>query len=135
MVPLSLDGTFTVSQLKTLIEAKVGAATDGILETRWSKTIPKKIGILIWRERIGILPTCENLHKIGIDLDSILCPRCSSDVESGDHALYACEEVKQAWATVAHWWNIELRNVNDLHGLLDMASGDGNRIYTPRLWE
>ena len=68
------DGNFSVKQLKAMIEDKLEATTGRGLATRWSKIIPKKIAILIWRARIRRFPTQEVLHKMGIDLDSILCP-------------------------------------------------------------
>ena len=75
------------------------------------------------------------LHKMGIDLDSILCPRCSSEVESMDHALYGCVELRRLWNAVAHWWNIDIRNVLKLSNLLEMSMDGVDGNSTPHLWE
>ena len=98
---LASDGRFSVQQLKALIKEKIEVTENGVVKTRWSKAIPTKIAVLIWRARCGRLPSREMLDKMGIELNSTLCPRCSSEVETVNHAIVTCEEVNKIWKAVA----------------------------------
>lgn len=66
--------------------------------TKWSRIIPKNICIFIWRARIGRIPCRMVLDRMGLDLDSELCPRCGETTETVDHALVSCSEVKKGLA-------------------------------------
>ena len=46
-----------------------------------------------------------SLNDKGIDLGSILCPRCGEVSEDVDHALVNCPDVKRLWIRVGQWWN------------------------------
>ena len=37
------------------------------------------------------------LEKLGVDLDSTLCPRCGLEPKSVEHSLIKCGEVKPIW--------------------------------------
>ena len=49
--------------------------------------IPKKVNALIWRAKLGRIPTRMALNDNGIDLDSVLCPRCGHESKDVNHAL------------------------------------------------
>ena len=94
---LDHQGVFSVNSLRNLIVGhRVRRKGDGssVTPIKWIKSIPKKISIFIWRVMIDRLPSRSYLDKIGIDLDSSLCPRCESEMESVNHALFSCEKVK-----------------------------------------
>ena len=61
-------------------------------ETKWTKAIPKKIEILLWRGTLGRIACREVLDKMGIDLDTTFHPRCALKVQLVDRALFRRSE-------------------------------------------
>lgn len=59
----------------------------GVQETLWSKLVPKKVNIFVWRAQRGRLPVRVELDRRGVDLDAVLCPSCNNFVESCAHSL------------------------------------------------
>ncbi|KAI3771839.1 hypothetical protein L6452_03008 [Arctium lappa] len=119
---------FTVCDIKKLIEEGVVADGDHVKETKWLKEVPKKVNIFMWRARLGRLPCKEVLDKIGMDLPSILCPRCQKMVETVNHALVECEEVAKIWEGVTRWWKVHSETTGSFNGLVESNA-------TPRLWK
>ncbi|KAJ9556572.1 hypothetical protein OSB04_011186 [Centaurea solstitialis] len=68
--------------------------------TKWVKEIPSKINVFYWRANLERVPCRVLFDKYGIYLDSTLCPRCNSEVESVPHALFSCKKVKNLWSLV-----------------------------------
>ncbi|GJT47912.1 zinc finger, CCHC-type containing protein [Tanacetum coccineum] len=89
---LQENGEFTVKALTRLVEEKVLRVKNGNQETLWNNWPPKKVNIFVWRALKRILPVLEELDKIGIDLNTLLCPCCDSVVETCAHSLvtYGC---------------------------------------------
>ncbi|KAJ9551544.1 hypothetical protein OSB04_015589 [Centaurea solstitialis] len=116
---LSIDGSFSVKYLKELIKEKTKLIQDSTVKTRWSRLVPKKIAIHTWRVRSGRIPTREELDKRGIELNSLLCPRCSEGA------------VKNIWVAIAKWWKVDLSNTSSIMELLDREA----HADKPRLWE
>ena len=119
---LGADGEFALKELKAMIEDKLVAASNDGLETIWSKKVPKKIPIMIWRVKLGRIPTKEVLDKMGIDLNSVLCPRCSREIETINHALFRCEEVSKMWQLVDKWWKVDLSHIGSVEELLAFSN-------------
>ncbi|KAJ9560470.1 hypothetical protein OSB04_005630, partial [Centaurea solstitialis] len=93
---------FSVKKLRNLIEeSRSPGGNNLVLETEWPKSVPKKVNIFVWRLRLGRIPTRSVLDKMGIDLDSFLCPRCGEQIEDLEHALFKCEKVKPLWELVS----------------------------------
>ena len=80
---------------------------------------------------MGRIPTREVLDKMGIELNSTLCPRCSEAVESVDHALFKCTKVHNIWVAVAKWWKVDISSVSSIYDLLESTSTSDK----PWLWE
>lgn len=97
--------------------------------------IPKKIAILIWRVKLGRIPCREVLDKMGIDLNSLLCPICLKEVETASHALVQCEEASKIWQAVARWWKIDLGGIGSVEELLTNCSGPEESDNQPKLWK
>lgn len=68
-------------------------------------------------------------------MDSILCPRCGDTLETVDHALVGCREVKKIWYLTGKWWRRNLEGAESLQELLqeDQTSGEDKRKRS--LWE
>ena len=132
---LRIDGEFSMRGLKTLIEERIVTDEESVPETSWSKLLPKKIAILIWRVKLGRIPCRETLDRMGIDIHSTLCPRYSKEVETIDHAFFQCEEVSRMWRGVARWWNRDLGRVNSVENLLATCDETGESLHQSRLWK
>ena len=120
-------------ELKTLIEEAIATINGDALETEWSKEVPKKIDILIWKVRLGRIPTREYLDKIGIDLHSVLCPRCLKEVGPINHALCLCEEVRKFWQEVARWWSVNLESIDSIDSLLEAGNNREGNAHKSKL--
>jgi len=92
-----------------------------VKETLWSSITPKKINIFVWRANLGRIPTRSALNDKGIDLGTILCPRCGDSIEDLDHALVTCNEVKRLWRRFGVWWN---RRFDDMGSLAQLLQDD-----------
>ena len=51
----------------------------------------------MWRARLGRIPRRSALNNRGVDLDSVLFPRCGEGVEDNDHELIGCSGVRRLW--------------------------------------
>ncbi|GKC79241.1 reverse transcriptase domain, reverse transcriptase zinc-binding domain protein [Tanacetum coccineum] len=63
----------------------------------WNETLPIKINILTWRIQHKRLPTCSNLDRRGIDLNSTRCPVCDNDIKKEEHLFIPCNIAKETW--------------------------------------
>ncbi|GKB62944.1 RNA-directed DNA polymerase, eukaryota, reverse transcriptase zinc-binding domain protein [Tanacetum coccineum] len=59
-------------------------------QTRWVNAMPIKVNVLAWKVSLDNLPTRLNLSIRGMEINSILCPICSAQVESTDHLMFSC---------------------------------------------
>ena len=105
------------------------------METEWTEDVPKKVAIMIWRVKLGRIPTREVLDKMGINMNSVICPRCSRETESINHALFRCEEVIKMWQRVARWWNVDVEHIDSVGELRTMSSDAVENVRTPKLWK
>ncbi|KAJ9559219.1 hypothetical protein OSB04_013833 [Centaurea solstitialis] len=115
---LDVEKGFTVKKCRECLVKSRGRCNSSVGETLWNNLVPRKVNILMWRARLGRLPTRVALNDRGIDLDSVLCPRCEEEVESLDHALVNCKEVKNLWIRLGKWWNKKLEGVDSFSQLI-----------------
>ncbi|KAJ9555354.1 hypothetical protein OSB04_009968 [Centaurea solstitialis] len=131
-------GGFSVKSLRGVLgERRVRLREVGVTvePTRWDKSIPAKVNVFFWRASLGGLPCREVLDKRGLDMDSILCPRCNRDIETVSHALVSCEKVKALWLLVGKWWNLDVSNTGTLQDLLLTAVRSGSNSKGTARWE
>ncbi|GJU55544.1 RNA-directed DNA polymerase, eukaryota [Tanacetum coccineum] len=83
--------------------------------TRWTRCIPIKINIFIWKLRLNKLPTLDNMNSKGIDVDSLLCPICHNYVECTDHLFFACDMAKEMWSSLGRWCSLVLPECSSIH--------------------
>ncbi|GJV77516.1 RNA-directed DNA polymerase, eukaryota, reverse transcriptase zinc-binding domain protein [Tanacetum coccineum] len=82
------DGEFSVKSVRNLVEDSL--LSSNLCHTRWVKEVPIKINIFAWRVQMDKLPSRLNMSRVGIDIQSILCPNCGVGVESVAHLLFSC---------------------------------------------
>ena len=54
------------------------------------------------------LPTRYKLSRIGLEIESILCPTCGVGMETMSHTLFACCFAKEVWSHVYRWCNVSM---------------------------
>ncbi|GKB38585.1 RNA-directed DNA polymerase, eukaryota [Tanacetum coccineum] len=78
-----------------------------VIETRWVRFVPIKVNIFIWRARQDCLPTRVNLVRRGINVDSCVCPICSSGEDEINHILFRCDLAQQVLRRICRWWELD----------------------------
>ncbi|KAJ9542299.1 hypothetical protein OSB04_028805 [Centaurea solstitialis] len=126
---------FSVKKLRRCFEeARTSGSENSVIETEWPKSVPKKINILVWRLKLGRIPTRSVLDKLGIDLDSCLCPRCGKEIETIEHAVFTCEKVAPLWEQVGRWWNVDLAGKSSFSEFVAAGQQRGNFSKGFRRW-
>ncbi|KAJ9558233.1 hypothetical protein OSB04_012847 [Centaurea solstitialis] len=132
-----LEG-FSVKLLRSVLgRRRLGARVEGGRRepTSWVKAIPAKVNVFYWRAALERLPCRVLLDKRGVDLDTVLCPRCNREVESVTHSLFSCEKVKLLWILVGRWWNLDVSNAVNVQDCLLLASRSGACAKGVARWE
>nr|GEZ97968.1 RNA-directed DNA polymerase, eukaryota [Tanacetum cinerariifolium] len=78
-----------------------------VIDTRWVRFVPIKVNIFIWRARQDCLPTRVNLVRRGINVDSCVCPICSSGEDEINHILFRCDLAQQVLRRICRWWELD----------------------------
>ncbi|KAJ9567941.1 hypothetical protein OSB04_003907 [Centaurea solstitialis] len=131
---LDPKGEFSVKRLR---KEFVGAGERGVTldrRTLWLKAIPKKVCIFLWRARLGRLPVRVELAKRGIDIPSVLCPRCEKGEESVEHALVGCEKVIPLWKRIGRWWKINIGSSITIEEVINLGNQEGVNSKGGRRW-
>ncbi|GJS02810.1 thaumatin-like protein [Tanacetum coccineum] len=91
----TLEGTslFTIKLNRVAIDKKILITTGQ--PSRWSKFMPKKVNILVWKMSMDRIPTGVNLDACGIDIPSVLCAICEGCSETTNHAFFECPFIIQ----------------------------------------
>ncbi|GJQ97360.1 putative RNA-directed DNA polymerase, eukaryota, reverse transcriptase zinc-binding domain protein [Tanacetum coccineum] len=103
---LSDDGDFTVKELTAIIQDQSTIERQSNRETIWNRLVPRKINVFVWRATKGRLPVRVELEKCGIDLNTMLCPRCDDQIETVNHGLVLCKEAMKLWEKIYIWWGL-----------------------------
>nr|GEX08999.1 RNA-directed DNA polymerase, eukaryota, reverse transcriptase zinc-binding domain protein [Tanacetum cinerariifolium] len=106
MWSISRDRNFSVSSVRNYIDDKILGTVSS--KTQWCKFVPIKVNILSWRIKLNNLPTCLNLSRRGLELQTILCSSCNLAVESTDHLFFSCSMMKDLYASIAKWWDVNM---------------------------
>ncbi|GJW13142.1 RNA-directed DNA polymerase, eukaryota, reverse transcriptase zinc-binding domain protein [Tanacetum coccineum] len=82
--------------------------------TGWSKVLPIKLNIFMWRMLLDKLPTRSNLSIRGLDIPCSLCPNCGTGVETRDHFFFVCPMALDLFRLLGRWWDIQIPILLDL---------------------
>ncbi|GJZ14860.1 RNA-directed DNA polymerase, eukaryota [Tanacetum coccineum] len=107
---LESDGVFLAASIRKEIDGN--RFQDVSLPTRWVKSVPIKVNIIAWKVKSNTLPTCFNISRRGMDIDSIVYPICNAGVESTNHIFFQYVVVRQIMRKISSWWNIDYSDVN-----------------------
>ncbi|GJT70951.1 RNA-directed DNA polymerase, eukaryota, reverse transcriptase zinc-binding domain protein [Tanacetum coccineum] len=98
------SGEFTVASIRREIDDKRLSGVTS--KTRWIKSVPIKVNVHAWKVKLDVLPTRLNISRLGIVIDSILCPICDNGVESSNHLFFTCDLARQLSRMITQWWDI-----------------------------
>nr|GEZ96766.1 RNA-directed DNA polymerase, eukaryota [Tanacetum cinerariifolium] len=91
----------------------------GNVATRWNKSIPIKVNVLLWRLMLNKLPTRINLDRRGIEIDSVLYPTCHDELKTVNHSFFNCDLAKDLWSLLAKWWEMDIPVCNNIADWFD----------------
>ncbi|KAK9050814.1 hypothetical protein SSX86_030213, partial [Deinandra increscens subsp. villosa] len=95
------NGVFSVRSAKELLYKSYNSIH---LQTiNWKVWVPLKCRIMVWRTIRDRLPTCVELAKRGVQLQSDSCIFCQSDQESSLHLFTACIYAHEVWNRLVDW--------------------------------
>ncbi|GKA25333.1 RNA-directed DNA polymerase, eukaryota [Tanacetum coccineum] len=57
----------------------------------------RTVNVFAWRAMRNQLPTRTSLDTRGIDIDSLLCPFCNSNMEDSNHVFFSCNVALELW--------------------------------------
>nr|GEZ64299.1 RNA-directed DNA polymerase, eukaryota [Tanacetum cinerariifolium] len=86
---LTSDGVFRVKEVQNCIDDIF--LPSQVIDNRWVRFVPIKVNIFIWRARQDCLSTRVNLVRRGINVDSCVCPICSTGEDELNHILFLCD--------------------------------------------
>ncbi|PWA53780.1 reverse transcriptase zinc-binding domain-containing protein [Artemisia annua] len=116
------DLTFSVKQARCTIDHHI--LPIGSTSTLWNRFVPRKVNIFFWRCRLNRLPTRVNLDHKGLDVPSILCSICASQLEDSDHIFFLCPTSHLIWKSIGKWCDLDFStfsNVADMITWVDNA--------------
>ncbi|XP_071741393.1 uncharacterized protein [Rutidosis leptorrhynchoides] len=136
---MAQNGRFTVNMLSKIIDLQLLSPFASQQLTFFNRLAPKKVVVFIWRVQKNRIPVKVELDKRGIDLHSVLFPKCDDDLESMLHALVLCKDVFDIWIRVFKWCGLGAPTSLDLNNLVsdnDVSSfsSDGRVIWQALKW-
>ncbi|KAJ0442266.1 putative reverse transcriptase zinc-binding domain-containing protein [Helianthus annuus] len=98
------DSLFFVKEVRRWIQ---GNMENQVLEVfKWSKWIPSKCNMFMWRVFLDRIPTLSALRKRNINVGNGLCILCGEVEETTDHLFSACRFITGVWLGIASWCKI-----------------------------
>nr|GEV94539.1 putative RNA-directed DNA polymerase, eukaryota, reverse transcriptase zinc-binding domain protein [Tanacetum cinerariifolium] len=104
------SGDFTVASIRSKIDSiRLSSISSA---TKWIKSVPIKVNVLLWKVKLDALPTRLNISRRGMPIDSIVCPICDHGVKSSSHLFFSRTLATQLACKISLWWNISYAEVN-----------------------
>lgn len=98
---LSDNQVSEVRTLAQLIDEKITSLADP--PTSWSRLLPNKVNLFIWRLRRNFMPCFLQLSLKGVYVSSISCRRYNGSIKNIDHTIFRCDFALKVWSTVSTW--------------------------------
>lgn len=92
---------FSVKAVKNFLRSGLDHSGNFVLS--WSKWIPKKCNIHMWRLGLNRIPTMMALKSRNCDFGDLACGLCGSADETGDHLFCDCRIAMEVWNYVGSW--------------------------------
>ncbi|KAF5765755.1 putative transcription factor WD40-like family [Helianthus annuus] len=85
----------------------------------WSKWVPKKINIFVWRAVLNRLPTVSNLQVRNCFSSDIKCCLCDDSEETAEHLLCSCIVASRVWSYIERWCKVSRFFVFSVRDLIE----------------
>ncbi|XP_022024308.1 uncharacterized protein LOC110924624 [Helianthus annuus] len=118
---------FTVAETKRWLRGSVNNDQFGF---QWSKWVPSKCNVFMWRAFLDRLPTKVALTRRNIHVENIMCAWCDSKEESVGHLLTRCTISARVWDGISKWCcipEVYAFGVKDLVDLHEHCGGSANK--------
>lgn len=110
---------------------------------KWSRWVPNKCNILLWRMAQHRIPTVDALRSRNCFSGSLECVMCRSADESVEHIFCSCNTAMEVWSKVGRWCKLpplflfSCKDIFDLHeinGLDRLARERLKGIFFTVVW-
>nr|GEW18094.1 reverse transcriptase domain-containing protein [Tanacetum cinerariifolium] len=108
---LNGHGDFSVKSAREEIDKHLLVTSSS--STRWSKLLPIKLNVFVWRMFLDKISTRINLSNTGLDVPCVLCLNCDNEVESHNHLFFGCSMALDLFQLLGCWYNIDIINLID----------------------
>ncbi|GKB54429.1 RNA-directed DNA polymerase, eukaryota, reverse transcriptase zinc-binding domain protein, partial [Tanacetum coccineum] len=108
---LNGHGVFSIKSAREEIDSHLLVTFSSSMH--WSKVIPIKLNVFVWRMFLDKLPTRSNLSNRGLDIPCILCLIYANVVETMNHLLFGCSMYMDLLQLLCRWWNIQTPLLSD----------------------
>ncbi|GJU04032.1 RNA-directed DNA polymerase, eukaryota [Tanacetum coccineum] len=106
---LKIKGVDLNNFCKLVVGNVTSAVSSFFTPTRWSKVLPIKLNVFMWRMLLDKLPTRSNLAIRGLDVPCSLCPNCGMGVVYPVSLLFfVCPMALDLFRLLGRWWNIQI---------------------------
>ncbi|XP_022031534.1 uncharacterized protein LOC110932514 [Helianthus annuus] len=109
---------FSVRAVKSFLRSATDFSNNFVFE--WSKWVPKKVNILVWRAQMGRIATLDALSKRNCFNGDERCILCNDGLESADHLFRSCSVASEVWYLISRWCNISPIFAFSLEDLLEV---------------
>ncbi|KAF5800069.1 putative reverse transcriptase zinc-binding domain-containing protein [Helianthus annuus] len=135
------NGEFSVREVKHFL--KSGYDFSNYFRFIWSKWVPKKCNILLWRAEMGRIATTDALIKRNCFSRNNVCSLCEDGEESAEHLFCSCVVAANIWYLISRWCRIspifafyirDLTSVHEHSGLHRVAKEALHGIILTGCW-
>ncbi|XP_076926566.1 uncharacterized protein LOC143589796 [Bidens hawaiensis] len=139
------SGMFSVSSVKKLIVKNKGDSNNFVM--KWSKWVPAKCNIHMWRAEQNRIPTRVALARRNVMVTNDLCALCGDQKETTYHIYTGCMVATVVWDHISRWckvppvFSFSVRDLLNLHksiklGLVEKEAFHGIVIVACwRIWK
>ncbi|XP_022003039.1 uncharacterized protein LOC110900460 [Helianthus annuus] len=117
------DKVFSVGSVKNFLRSNVDYSNNYVF--KWSKWVPKKVSILVWRAQMGRIATLDALIKRNCFNGENRCVMCGDGSETADHLFCSCEVASEVWYRISRWVHIGPIYAFSLNDLLEVHEFSG----------
>ena len=81
------------------------------------------------------IPTNVNLDRWGLEIESIRCSICDTDLETVNHLFFSCNMAMTLWVNISKWWDIDIPVCSNMQEWVIWLDGVRLRLGVKRCLE
>lgn len=127
------SGVFSVASVRRHMANRVGDSTRSVVN--WSKWVPVKVNIFMWRAALNRIPTSAALRRRNIEIDTMACSLCGVDDETVDHLFSGCGVAGEVWRCLSSWCSIpeifgfDFKDILEAHKFSPLSPGKKDVLH------